>query len=212
SYEDTPWRRMQGQRIGQPFGLIAERLFIDDFDVVNSPVQEFGDYGAGDIKYKDINKDGVINSFDIVPIGFPTTPQIIYGFGASLGYKNVDFSFFFQGSGRSAFFISPELITPFVDNKSLLTLIADNYWSEDNQNAYAFWPRLSNYAITNNNQQSSHWMREGSFLRLKTAELGYTLPKRWTDSISLHNARIYLSGSNLFVLSAFRDWDVEMAG
>lgn len=212
SYEDTPWIRIEGKKIGQPWGLIAERLFIDDYDVMNSPVQEFGEYSAGDIKYKDINDDGIINSYDRVPIGFPTTPEIIYGFGASLGYKNLDFSFFFQGSGHSSFFISPSSITPFVNNQPLLQMIAGSYWSEDNRNSYAFWPRLSDYTITNNNQQSTHWLRNGSFLRLKTAELGYTFPKKWTDKIFLGNIRIYLSGSNLFVLSVFKDWDVEMAG
>jgi TonB-linked SusC/RagA family outer membrane protein len=212
SYEATPWIRREGQKIGQSWGLIAERLFIDEYDVENSPFQEFGDYNAGDIKYKDINKDGVINSYDRVPIGFPTTPEIVYGFGASLGYKNFDFSFFFQGSGRSSFFISPGSITPFVNNQSLLEMIAEDYWSEDNRNVYAFWPRLSNYTMTNNNQQSTHWLRNGSFLRLKTVETGYTFPKRWTDKIFIQNARLYLSGSNLFVLSPFKDWDVEMAG
>lgn len=212
SYVDTPWIRMEGQKIGQPWGLVAERLFIDEYDVANSPVQEFGEYRAGDIKYKDINKDGVINSYDRVPIGFPTTPEVIYGFGASLGYKNVDFSFFFQGSGRSSFFISPSAITPFVNNQALIKMIAEDYWSEDYRDAYAFWPRLSNYTISNNNQQSTHWMRNGSFLRLKTAEIGYTLPGKWTDKISLKNVRLYVSGSNLFVLSYFKGWDVEMAG
>lgn len=212
SYENAPWLRSEGQKIGQPLGLIAERLFIDEYDVANSPIQEFGEYSGGDIKYKDINKDGIINSYDRVPIGFPTTPEIIFGFGASLGYKNFDSSFFFQGSGRSSFFISPTAITPFVNNQSLLQMIADNYWSEDNRNTHAFWPRLSNYTITNNNQQSTHWMRNGSFMRLKTVELGYSIPKKWIDRIFLQKARLYLSGSNLFVLSSFKDWDVEMAG
>ena len=91
-------------------------------------------------------------------------------------------------------------------------MIAEDYWSEDNRNVYAFWPRLSNYTMTNNNQQSTHWLRNGSFLRLKTVETGYTFPKRWTDKIFIQNARLYLSGSNLFVLSPFKDWDVDMAG
>jgi len=212
SYKDTPWLRHEGQKVGQTWGLIAERLFVDKYDVENSPLQEFGEYGAGDIKYKDINKDGVINSFDRVPIGFPTTPEIVYGFGASMGYKSFDVSFFFQGSGRSSFYISPSQIAPFVNNQALLQMIAADYWSEDNCNVNAFWPRLSNYAISNNNQQSTHWLRNGAFLRLKTVEMGYTLPKRWTKKILLDSARIYLSGSNLFVLSAFKDWDVEMAG
>ena len=212
SYKDTPWLRHEGQKVGQSWGLIAERLFVDKYDVENSPIQEFGEYTAGDIKYKDINKDGVINSFDMVPIGYPTTPEIVYGFGASLGYKNIDFSFFFQGSGRSSFYISPGSIAPFVNNQALLEMIAADYWSEDNNNVNAFWPRLSTYALSNNNQHSTHWLRNGAFLRLKTVEMGYTLPKKWTNKILIDSARLYLSGSNIFVLSAFKDWDVEMAG
>ena len=114
-YTETPWTRHTGQKISQTFGYIAERLFVDDEDVKNSPRQNFGEYGAGDIKYKDINMDGQINSHDMVPIGYPTTPEIIYGAGISMGYKNFDFSMFWQGSGRSSFWISPGAITPFVD-------------------------------------------------------------------------------------------------
>ena len=92
----------------------------------------------------------------------------------------------------------------------LLQVIADNHWSESNQNMYAFWPRLSDTAISNNNQSSTWWLRDGTFLRMKSAEIGYTLPKRLTSKAKLENLRIYVSGTNLFNISKFKIWDTEM--
>ncbi len=224
---NTPWRSRVGQKISQRWGYIAERLFLDDEEVKNSPTQTFGEYGAGDIKYKDINKDGRIDENDQVPIGYPTTPEIIYGFGVTVGYKRFDFSCFFQGSDRSSFWINPNRIAPFLhysnaneginpdnraSNRALMQIIADSHWSEDNRDIYAFWPRLSDAAISNNEQVSTWWMRNGSFLRLKTVEIGYTLPKRVTQPIHSTNARIYASGSNLFQIRKFKLWDTEQAG
>lgn len=177
---------------------------------------------AGDIKYKDINRDGIIDDRDKVPIGYPTTPEIIYGFGFSIGYKAFDFNCFFQGSGRSSFFISPLKITPFAQhddpnnemqgkkgNNALLQFIADSHWSETNRDAYAFWPRLSATAINNNNQTSTWWLRDGTFLRLKSAEIGYTLPKKIASKIRMENLRVYLSGTNLFNITKFKLWDLK---
>lgn len=220
-YSSTPWLSYIGTKISQPKGLIAERLFVDDADVLNSPRQQFGEYMAGDIKYKDINKDGIIDNRDKVPIGHPTTPEIIYGFGISLGYKAFDFNCFFQGSGRSSFFINPGKITPFVQpsddamggkkgNNALLQFIADSHWSEENQDVYAIWPRLSSTAIGNNNQSSTWWLRDGTFLRLKSAEIGFTLPKNLASKVRLQNLRVYASGTNLFNISSFKLWDPEM--
>lgn len=222
-YSSTPWKSRIGTKISQQFGLIAERLFIDEADRLNSPKQSFGEYMAGDIKYKDINKDGIIDNRDEVPIGHPTTPEIIYGFGLSLGYKAFDFNCFFQGSARSSFFISPGKISPFgapydpdnemagkKGNVALMQFIADNHWSEANQNAYALWPRLSASTIGNNNQVSTWWLRDGTFLRLKSAEIGYTLPRKMAQKARLESLRLYLSGTNLFNITKFKLWDPEM--
>ena len=224
-YSATPWRSKIGTKLSQEFGLIAERLFVDEEDVANSPKQQFGEYMAGDIKYKDINHDGIIDEQDRVPIGYPTTPEIIYGFGFSIGYKDFDFNCFFQGSSRSSFFISPADISPFIQpndpnnelggkqaTNALLQIVADDHWSEANQNMYAFWPRLSDTAISNNNQKSTWWLRDGTFLRMKSAEIGYTLPKRISSKAKLENLRIYVSGTNLFNISKFKTWDTEMGG
>ena len=221
-YSKTPWRSRIGHSVKQRWGYVAERLFIDDADVENSPRQDFGEYGPGDIKYKDINGDKVINELDQVPIGSPTVPEINYGFGLSMGYKNFDFSFFFQGSARSSFWINAAGMSPFYVHKDNITgrtletglaqFIADDVWTEQQQNPQAGWPRLSTYLIANNNQISTKFMRNGAFLRLKSAELGYSLPSKVTNKLRLSSVRFYVSGTNLFCFSAFKLWDVEMGG
>lgn len=213
-----PWLSWVGLPIGQPTGLIAERLFIDDADIANSPNQSFGDVMPGDIKYKDINEDGIINTQDFVPIGYPTTPNYILGFGLSFGVKNFDFSFFFQGATQCSFFIDPSAVAPFVNSKvggrnsnnAMLQAWADDHWSETNRDSYAQWPRLSPEIVNNNIQPSTWWLRDGSYLRLKSLEIGYTLPYKWCSKIKMQDLRIYLSGMNLFNLSHFKIWDTEM--
>ena len=162
------YRSHVGHPLSQQWGLIAERLFIDDAEVANSPVQQFGEYAAGDIKYHDVNRDGKISAEDLVPIGFPTDPEIIYGFGISTGYKNWDFSCFFQGSARSSFWINAAATSPFINytwrdpasttanpymlngENQLLKAYADSHWSEEYRDMYALWPRLSRKINSNN--------------------------------------------------------------
>ena len=226
-YSDAEWRSRIGRKLSQPFGHIAERLFIDEEDIRNSPVQEYGRYMPGDIKYRDINKDGKIDDDDKVPIGLPQTPEIICGAGFTLGIRGFDFSCFFQASLRSSFFIDPYRITPFVGGQvALLQSIADDHWSEDNRNLHAFWPRLSDTYYKNNDTRavitplkdkkndpnSTWWLRDGSFLRLKTAELGYKIPSKHTQKWKMDLVRFYISGENLWLWSKFKMWDVEMAG
>lgn len=213
-----------GQSINQNWGYIAERLFIDENDVANSPRQNFGLYQAGDIKYRDVNGDGQITTLDMVPIGYPTAPEITYGFGTSIGFKNLDFSVFFQGLARESFWIDPYATAPFVNydgnginngflgENALLQAYADSHWSEESRDIYAVWPRLSTIAIANNNQSSTWFMRNGSFLRVKSVEAGYTLPQDFTNRFKITNFRIYFSGSNLFNFSKFKLWDPEMGG
>lgn len=224
---DKQYLSRVGWSLRQGYGLIAERLFYDQKDVDNSP-RQFGDYMAGDIKYRDVSGDRQITTDDFVPIGLPTTPEILFGFGFTVGYKNFDLSAFFQGSARSSFYVNPLAVAPFINGpvnplntnerlrsgyqSGLLKVIADDHWSEDNQNAYAFWPRLSNTYVDNNLQSSTWWMHDGSFLRLKTAELGYNFQRNILRRVGLASGRIYLNGMNLFQWSKFKLWDPEMGG
>ena len=202
-----------GYSLSQQWGYIGERLFIDQQDVSNSPHQDFGEYGEGDIKFRDVNGDGQVTTLDQVPIGYPTTPEITYGFGLSLGVKDFDVSFFFQGLGRESFWIDATATSPFINNETqLLQAYADNHWSETNRNNYALWPKLSPTVNGNNVQPSTWFMRNGAFLRLKQLEVGYSLPTQLIKKIDLSNVRFYLNGTNLFLLSSFKLWDVEMGG
>ncbi|MDR1153972.1 MAG: TonB-dependent receptor, partial [Bacteroidales bacterium] len=225
-----PWRSRVGWSLRQESGYIAERLFVDDEEAAGSPPQSVGNdkYGGGDIKYTDVNRDGRIDAADRVPLGYPTMPEIIYGFGFSMGYKGFDLSAMFQGAARQSFWINAHSTAPFIDDAQILQAYADSYWSEETQNVYAIWPRLDTkingnnvpgaYYDSNGNQQwsgdqrNTWFMRNAAFLRLKQVEFGYTLPARITEKIRMSNLRFYVSGTNLFLLSKFKMWDVEMAG
>ncbi|WP_291914827.1 TonB-dependent receptor [Chitinophaga sp. CB10] len=208
------YRSRVGRPISGKYGLIAERLFVDDKEALNSPRQTLknGEYKGGDIKYTDLNGDGLITDADMTNIGFPETPEIVYGFGFSAGYKNWDISAFFQGVGRTSFFINADSTAPFVNETQLLKAYADDHWSEENQNVYALWPRLSNTYMSNNSAASTWWMRNGAFLRLKQVEIGYNLPKTWQKRLHTSTFRLYVNATNLFCLSKFDLWDVEMGG
>ena len=175
----------------------------------------------GDIRYRDINSDGVIDVEDAVHIGFPETPRIIYGFSGFLNYKNWEFSFSFQGSGQRGFFINPVAISPFVNDHAMLREIADSHWTEDNMANKPFWPRLSTQSIEVYNPQedwnasaderkSTYFMRECRFLRCTALELAYSLPNRVTDKIRMQNIKFFARANNPFLISNFKLWDVEL--
>ncbi len=225
---EYPWLYRAGFPINISRGYIAERLFIDNMEVQNSPEQQLGGtVMAGDIKYVDVNGDGQITSLDMVPLGHPTIPEVNYGFGLSMGYKGFDFSVFFQGLGRTSFFINPRATGPFrsytYDGETLpgtaqnhvLRAYADSYWSEENRDLYATFPRLS-WASGNPNNEvtSTWWMRNGEFLRLKQLEIGYTFSDHNSSMqrFGIGALRIYGNGLNLLTISRFKLWDVEMGG
>jgi TonB-linked SusC/RagA family outer membrane protein len=204
------YRKRVGHPIYQAWGLVAERLFVDQAEIDNSPEQSFGTYMRGDIKYLDVNKDGKVNSDDEIAMGFPTSPEMQYGFGLSTGYKNLDFSFFFQGNARVSFFVNPSGMAPFYNRRNAPKIVALNAWSETNPDVHAFWPRLSTTEVENNVKLSSWWLREGTFIRLKSIELGYNIPA--AKKIGVETCRFYFSCENLFHISAFKLWDPEMGG
>ncbi|HEY0273500.1 MAG TPA: SusC/RagA family TonB-linked outer membrane protein, partial [Chitinophaga sp.] len=221
-----PWRHTTGHPLRQGYGYIAERLFVDDAEAQSSPPQLFSSTGkaprGGDIKYRDLNGDGIIDQRDEAFIGYPQVPEIVYGYGFSVQYKNFDLSAFFQGQARVSFFIDPNKVSPFIQstdayvygNTQLLKQFADSHWSEEHQNIYALYPRLgvNRTDIENNLQPSTWWLRDGAFMRLKSAELGYTMPSRLTRHIGINTCRIYLNGLNLLTWTSFKLWDPELGG
>jgi TonB-linked SusC/RagA family outer membrane protein len=219
---DKPeWQKKVGHDISQQVGYIAEGLFTDQAEIDNSPKQS-GDVQPGDIRYRDVNGDGVISIEDAVHIGYPTTPELIYGFNGFIQYKGWEFNFAFQGSGRRTFFIDPASISPFYGNRAMLKAIADDHWSTDNMNPHAFWPRLSiNNIVYHNNEEnrsantsqtvySTYFMRDCRFLRCTALELAYNMPHKVLNRIGIKNVRIYVRATNPFVITDFHLWDVEL--
>lgn len=215
-FEEPVYNEKYRSRIGHPifqdYGLIAERLFVDDIEASNSPRQNFGPYGGGDIKYTDVNGDGQITGADMVPIGNPRLPEVVYGFGFSSGFKSFDLSAFFQGLSNESFWIDSRATSPFDNETQLLKAYADSHWSEDSRDIHALWPRLSPNINDNNNQRSTWFMRDGSFLRLKQVEIGYKIPQSIQRRLHMSNFRIYANATNLLNFSKFDLWDVEMGG
>lgn len=205
----------------QPFGLVAIGLFESQEEIDNSPVQNFGEYRVGDIKYQDINGDGQIDSQDQIAIGYTNLPEITYGFGGTAQYKNWDFNIFFQGVARTSFFLNGSSIrTPFssgnMERASINEDIYGNVWMSTNtpeQNANVTYPRLSmgsgGAGASNNSQASTWWLRDGSFLRLKSVEIGYSLPKSLLQKSFIKSLRFYAAGNNLLQFSPFKLWDPE---
>ncbi|MDR1202717.1 MAG: TonB-dependent receptor [Tannerellaceae bacterium] len=210
-------RAQTGQPLRQHFGLIADGLYTkDDFTdgVLKSdlPRPTFGDVAPGDIKYIDINEDGKIDAFDKCPIGRPWVPEIVYGFGVNLKYKNVDFGIFFQGAGNFTNMLKGNNLIPASGGGGLGNIYSnvDDRWTEENPRQDVFWPRLSFYDSENNKQESTWWLKNASYLRLKNLEIGYTLPRSWQKKVAMRNARIYARGSNLLTWAPFDMWDPEI--
>ena len=213
------WQRREGHELSQQIGYIAEGLFRDQAEINNSPTQG-GDVMPGDIRYRDINGDGVIDVNDATYIGFPTTPRVIYGFSGFFNFKNIEFSFAFQGSGKRAFFMNPKDISPFVDNRAMLKAIYDDHWSADNMKERPFWPRLSTQSIEVHNPQeawggseqrrSTYFMRECSFLRCTSIELAYNLPQEFLQRLRMQTVKFYARVNNPFLITNFKVWDVEL--
>lgn len=207
------------------FGQTALGLYTkDDFDAVTGllnaglPQSQLGSIvRPGDIKYVDKNGDGIINALDEGFIGGTRDPQIIYGFGSTTKYKQLDLSFFFQGVGKTYEIIGQgsEDSARFIPGSGTGTLgnIYTNYndrWTEENPSQDVFWPRLSYGTNTNNSVASTWWKKDMSFIRLKSIELGYSLKKATAEKIKLVGLRLYISGNNLFYISKFKLWDPEL--
>lgn len=214
------YRAETGHPVGQLFGLIAEGLFTeDDFNEDGSlkdgiPHQRFSEesnLGPGDIKYRDLNGDGEITALDRTAIGGTNMPEIVYGFGATARWKDLDFGVFFQGVGKTYRLLGGETWLPgsSLGAGNIFTNI-DDRWTPENPRQDVFWPRVNDLTATNNSQESTWWLRNMSFLRLKNVEVGYTLPRMWMKKISVSNCRIFLRGSNLLTFSKFDLWDPEL--
>lgn len=199
-----PWKMATGRSLSSTWGYIADGLFQSQEEIDNSPRQELGSTpSVGDIKYRDINGDGVINKYDEAMISeFGSMPRIQYGFGLNVKYKRFDLGVFFNGSALRTISIHSGNFHPFGEgDRNMFKFIAKDHWTKENPNAA--YPRLglTKGQVANNEQNSSYWLRKGDFLRFKTLEFGY----------SAKFGRIYFSGDNLAVFSPFKEWDPEIS-
>lgn len=209
-----PWLETRGLPVYHRMGYIAEGFYtqaeIDDPKVPRT----VGIVQAGDLKYKDLNGDGVIDGNDVRKIGRDQVPQILYGFGTTLGYKQWSLGAFFQGTALVDFYMANDFM-PFRQGMTAGGLFSNIHdrWTEDNPTQKAFYPRLSYGSDINQNYaSSSHWVMNGRFLRLKTLDFGYTLKKGALSNLGVQNMRVYFIGYNLFTISPFKLWDPELGG
>lgn len=219
---DALWYRMtQGYKWTQNRGLIALSLFEDQADIDSSPSQYGYDLMPGDIKYKDVNGDGVVNDNDVVPIGHTRTPELIYGFGLSAQWKGFDMSVLFQGAALTDVVLEGFSVFPFYGGETgnVLVPVSDqkNRWTAreisgtaDTERQDVLFPRLTYGQNPNNQKWSTWWLRDGRYLRLKNLEIGYTIPSVITKRARMDRVRIYFLGNNLACWAPFTWWDPEM--
>lgn len=211
-----PYMERRGYNALSRFGYQAIGLFESQEDINNSPIQRTGAVRVGDIKYKDLNGDGVIDANDVKRIGNGDVPRIIFGASFNVTWRQFYLGAFFQGTDGADRMISGDGILPFNNSigpeRSNLFAVAEDRWTEKNPNQNAFYPRLGygNVVNRNNSVASTWWVKDMDFIRLKTLDFGYNFPKGTLSSINLKNARIYLQAVNLFYWSKFKLWDPEL--
>lgn len=200
----------KGKPVGQIWGLQAVGFFIDDADIANSIPQQFGPVKPGDIKYKDVNGDGVVNSNDVIPMGYNTTcPEIYYGFNVGFEWKGLGIDAYFQGvSNYTAALNSYAFYLPLIDNTSIANYYYENRWTPETPNAR--FPRLSTERVDNNyNYNSSIWLQDRSFLKLRNCEVYYKIPQAWLSKIKMKTAKVYVRGVDLFSIDNIEITDPE---
>lgn len=214
--QPEPYMQRTGQPVGQPFGYVFDGYYTEadlapDADIPTPP------YNAepGDLKYKDLNGDGVVNSNDQKAIGYPEYPE--YTFGANLGirYKSIDLSMQWAGATNvSRVLVSAPFRVPFGGGGQLniIKYQWDERWTPE-KGQDAGYPRLSLKARgRRQSYNSDYWMRDASYVRLKNAEIGYSFNGSFLENIGLSRMRIYLSGYNLFTFSSLDIIDPEQSG
>lgn len=202
-----------GNPLKQTYGMQVIGFFKDQTDIENSPKQAFGEVKPGDIKYKDVNGDNIIDANDKVAIGYSTTaPEIYYSFNLGAEWKGLGFDAMFQGTGRySAVLNTKSLYWPLINNTTISQEYYDNRWTPENQAAK--YPRLSSQSNENNYQTNSLWLTDRSFLKLRSVELYYKFPQTLVKrSKILSNAKIYVRGVDLLCFDKINIADPEVYG
>ncbi len=199
-----------GARADAARGLIALGFFQDQADIDNSPRQEFGQVKPGDIKYKDVNEDGVVNEFDRVNFDYGTdVPNLNYAFNLGFEYKGIGLNMYFQGAGNQMKNLRyvDGVWGALSNNRNLSAEYFNNCW--DNAGAAALYPRLSTEAVANNQQESTIWYQNAKWFKMRDIELYYKLPASLLSSLKITGAKVYLQGQNLLSCSSIKTLDAE---
>lgn len=202
-----------GNPYGQLYGLEAIGFFKDEADIAASPTQNFSTVKPGDIKYRDVNGDNIIDANDKVAIGYSSTcPEIYYSLHLGAEWKGIGFYAMFQGTGNySAVLDTKSMYWPLINNTNISQYAYDNRWTPQNQNAK--FPRLSSQSNANNYQTSTLWLADRSFLKLRNLEVYYKLPTSWLKKTKVVNAaKLYVRGIDLISFDHIDENDPEAYG
>ncbi len=204
-----------GNPLQSTYGLIAIGLFKDQADIDASPAQTFSTVRPGDIKYQDVNNDGVIDANDVTKIGYSAyAPEMFYNIRAGIEYKGIGLDLMFQGVGRYTANLSAKgMYWPLLNSTSLSQKYYDGRWTASNPDPNAKFPRLSSTSNANNYQTSTYWQRSRSFLKLRNVELYYNFPKTLMEKTGFMNtAKLYVRGVDLLCFGNVEDADPECYG
>lgn len=205
-----PYLSKKGLSLGQYTGFVADGFFKDQAEIDASPLQTFGTPRPGDVRYKDINGDGRIDSYDQVPIGYARLPEISFGFGGTVAYKGVDLSVFFTGAANTSINIAGYGMWPFYDglgSNNVLKEYYDNRWTPESMDAK--YPAIDVGNNPNNFVTSTVWIKNGNYLRLRNAEVGYTFPNKWLEKYRIGSLRFFVNGNNLLTFDHLKFIDPE---
>lgn len=219
-----PYQSWSNVPYGVNRGLVSMGLFKDSLEIASSPKQTFGEVRPGDIRYKDVNGDGVIDDDDIVPISYSNVPKFQYGLGASIEWKNFTFSFLIEGISKVNYFYGGAGYYPFSAGEvgNILSIGGDpsNRWTPEwysgdpsTENPDARFPRLTYGNSGNNNRNSTFWLANGRYVRLKNVDISYRINK---DKLGLQrfgvkNLILQLVGHNLGTIDDVKLWDPGQA-
>lgn len=211
---DYAYQNTKGTSLTQAFGMISLGFFESEEEIENWAKSDFQSVIIpGDVKYKDVNEDGFINEKDRVFLGYPQIPEIMFGFGGTVTYKNLDATIHFSGVANRSVFLNGDAMYPFAleyPNYNVMREYYDNRWIPGADNSNAKYPTVIAGKNNHNNRNSTLYMRDGTYVKLQNAEIGYTIPRKWSNAIRINGARFFLNGTNLLTWDKVKVMDPEM--
>jgi hypothetical protein len=214
-FKDEPkdkqwWLKEEGKPINQPFGYVVLGFFKNQEDINNSPVQQVGSVPIpGDFKYLDYDGNGIVNIYDQVPIGYTSAPRYTFGTSINVQFKALDLSIHFQGGNQSTIYISQYLMWEFYNRAKVQELHLGRWTPETAETAT--YPALHVGGVSQNHLSNSFWRKDNSYVRLKTVQLGYTIPTAAAKKIGMKGLRVYISAINLITWDKLKVLDPETA-